>query len=406
MSTLPWILVLAVSASADDWPQWLGPTRDNATTLKVAPWTGALKTEWKQPVGEGHSSPVVAGGRVYLHDRVRGKNEEQVTAWDAETGREVWRRTYPRAEFKSMFGGGPRATPLVDGDRLYTFGVTGILACWEAATGKPLWQLDTLKEFKAPNLFFGISCSPVVEGDLLLLNIGGPGASIVAFRKATGEVAWKALDDKASYSSGLLVGQGKERQAVFLTHAGLVGLSPSDGTVFWKFGLVDQLSESSTTPVLAGDLLIGSSVTTGSTCLKLEVKDGKPGVAEQWKNPALTCYISTPVAVGREHLYVVTGTLKQPPAATLRCVELKSGKELWNRPEVGQYHGTLLRTGDQKLLLLGDSGELALLDPNEKEYRELARGKACGFTWAHPAIAGASLYVRDAQSLLRVRLGD
>jgi hypothetical protein len=112
------------------------------------------------------------------------------------------------------------------------------------------------------------------------------------------------------------------------------------------------------------------------------------------------------VAVGREHLYVVTGTLKQPPAATLRCVELKSGKELWNRPEVGQYHGTLLRTGDQKLLLLGDSGELALLDPNEKEYRELARGKACGFTWAHPAIAGASLYVRDAQSLLRVRLGD
>ncbi len=397
---------LLATVAADDWPQWLGPTRDNATPQKVAPWKDNLKTEWKTPAGEGHSSPIVAGGRIYLHDRVRDKSEEQVTAWDAASGKELWRQTYPRAEFKSMFGGGPRATPLVDGERLYTFGVTGILTCWEAATGKQLWQIETLKEFKAPNLFFGISCSPIVDGDHLLLNIGGPGASIVAFKKTTGEVAWKALDDKASYASALLIGQSKERQAVFLTHNGLVSLSPADGSVFWRFGLVDQLSESSTTPVLVGDYLVGSSVTYGSACLKLEMKDGKPGATEVWKNPALTCYISTPVAVGKETLYVVTGTLKKPPTATLRCVDIKTGKELWNRPEVGKYHATLLRTGDDKLLMLGDGGELALLDPNEKEFRELAKGKICGFTWAHPAISGGRLYVRDAQSLLCVKLAD
>lgn len=399
------VAALLLVAAADDWPQWLGPTRDNATPLKVAPWKEDLKVLWKQPVGEGHSSPIVAGGKVFLHDRVKGKEEEQVAAWDAATGKELWRQVYPRVPFKSAFGNGPRATPVVEGDRLYTHGVTGVLACWEAATGKPVWQIDTLKEFKASNLFFGISCSPILEGDLLLLNVGGPGASIVAFKKATGEVAWKALSDKASYSSPIVIGQGQGRQAVFLTHDGLVGLSPADGSVFWKFGLVDQLSESSTTPVLVGYLLIGSSVTTGSTALKLETRDGKPAMAEAWKNPALTCYISTPVAVGKEHLYVVTGTLKKPPSAALRCVETATGKELWNLPEVGKYHATLVRTGDDKLLLLGDGGRLALLDPNPREYRELAKSTICGFTWAHPAIAGGRLVVRDAGSLLCVSLG-
>jgi outer membrane protein assembly factor BamB len=400
------VLLSAASASADDWPQWLGPTRDNATPLKIAPWKETPKTLWKERVGEGHSSPVVAGGRVFLHDRVREKDEEEVTAWDAASGRELWRQTYPRGEFKSMFGGGPRATPLVDGDRLYTNGVTGILTCWEAATGKRVWQVDTLKEFKAPNLFFGVSCSPLLDGNLLLLNVGGPGASIVAFKKDTGEVAWKALDDKASYSSAILTGQGKERQAVFLTHNGLVGLSPQDGSVYWRFDLVDKLSESSTTPVVSGDLLVGSSVTYGSACVKLDVKEGKPAVAEAWKNPTLTCYISTPVVVGKEYLYLVSGTLKKPPSATLRAVELKSGKELWNKDGVGRFHATLVRTGDGKLLMLGDGGDLSLLEPDPQGYQELARSKICGFTWAHPAVTPGRLFVRDGESILCLALGE
>jgi outer membrane protein assembly factor BamB len=400
------VFFLAGVAAADDWPQWLGPTRDNATALKVVPWKDAPKILWKGPVGEGHSSPVIAGGRVFLHARVREKDEEEVTAWDAASGRELWRESYPRGEFKSMFGGGPRATPLVDGDRLYTNGVTGILTCWEASTGKRLWRVDTLKEFKAPNLFFGVSCSPLLEGNLLLLNVGGPGASVVAFRKETGEVAWKALDDKASYSSAIATGQGKERQVVFLTHQGLVGLSPQDGSLFWRFDLVDKLSESSTTPVLAGDLLIGSSVTYGSVCMKLDSREGKPNVTEVWKNPALTCYISSPLVVGKDQLYLVSGSLKKPPSATLRSVELKTGRELWKKEDVGRFHATLVRTGDGKLLMLGDGGELSLLDPDPGECKELARSKICGFTWAHPAFTGKAMVVRDGESILCLALGE
>jgi outer membrane protein assembly factor BamB len=402
------LLLLAGAAppSADDWPQWLGPARNGVSTETVVPWKETPKTLWNLPVGEGHSSPIVADGRVFLHHKVKGKDEEEVIACNAKTGTELWRQSYPRAPFKSAFGAGPRATPAVSGGKLYTFGVTGVLSCWEAAGGKRVWQVDTLTEFNAKNLFFGVSCSPLIEGDLVLVNVGGPGASIVAFKKDSGEVAWKVLDDKASYASPVATGQGKERQLIFLTQQGLVGLSPADGRTFWQFPLVDKLSESSTTPVFSGGRVIGSSVTYGSAALKLETKEGVPGVAESWKNPALTCYISTPVAAGKDELYLVTGTIIPPPSASLRCVEASSGKVLWSKEGIGKYHAALLRTADGKLLMLDDAGGLALLDPDPREYKELARSKVCGNTWAHPALSGGRIYLRDSKELVCVSLGE
>ncbi|MBI3857117.1 MAG: PQQ-like beta-propeller repeat protein [Planctomycetes bacterium] len=397
------LLACAGPLFADDWPQWLGPTRDSVSREKVSPWTEPPKALWRKPVAEGHSSPIVVRDRVFLHVRVAGKDEEEVLALNARSGEVVWHQTYARAAFKSPFGVGPRATPSVQGDKLYTLGVTGVLTCWEEATGKQVWQVDTLKEFNAPNLTFGVSCSPLIEGDLVLVNVGGPGASIVAFRKNSGEVAWKALDDKASYSSPIAVGAGANREVIFLTQQGLVGLSPADGKVRWKSPLVDKLSESSTTPVISGDLLIGSSVTTGSVALTL-----KPGEAalEAWKNPKLSCYISTPVAAGKGETYLVTGTIIPPPSAALRCVETSTGKILWSKEGIGQYHAALLRLGDGKLLMLDDGGNLSLLDPDPKEYKELARSKVCGGTWAHPALTGGRLYLRDRKELVCLSLGE
>jgi outer membrane protein assembly factor BamB len=394
------ILFLAAcvgTAWGDEWPQWLGPARNGVSTEVVPAWTEAPKVAWKMTVGEGHSSPIVADGRAYLHAKVQGQDGEEVIACNARTGEIVWRQAYPRAPFKSAFGHGPRATPAVSDGKLYTFGVTGILTCWDAAAGKKVWQIDTLTEFKAKNLFFGASCSPLIEGDLVLVNVGGPGASIVAFRKDTGEVAWKALDDKASYSSPIATGQGKERQVIFLTQQGLVGLSPAEGKLLWKFPLVDKLSESSTTPVLADGLLLGSSVTYGSAALKLESKEGAPTFSEAWKNPKLTCYISTPIPAGNGQIYLVTGTIVPPPSATLRCVEASSGKVLWSRENTGKYHAALLRLADGKLLMLDDEGGLALVDPDPTGYKEPARSKVCGNTWAHPALAGGRLYLRDTK---------
>jgi outer membrane protein assembly factor BamB len=193
---------------------------------------------------------------------------------------------------------------------------------------------------------------------------------------------------------------------VFLTGHGVVSLDPATGTVFWQSPLRDLLSESSTTPVRSDEMLVASSVTFGSVGLRLASKDGKPAVSQSWKMGSLNCYFSTPVPVGKEHMYFVTGGLLPPPMVTLRCVETATGKELWSKGNVGKYHASLLRTGDDKLLLLDDAGNLVLLDPNPKEYRELARSRVCGPTWAHAALSDGRLYLRDNKELICLQLGE
>jgi outer membrane protein assembly factor BamB len=409
MRSLLALCLCAAAVPAADWPQWLGPHRDGSSPEKVSPWKEPPKVLWRQPVGEGNSSPVIAAGRVFIHQKVKDRYEEEVVAFDAKTGQELWRRKYARAPFQSAFGNGPRATPVVAGDHVYTFGIAGDLRCYEAASGKDVWQVEVLKKFGAKNLLFGVACSPLVEGHAVLVDVGAKGASVVAFDRAKGDVLWKALDDGASYSSPIAFGAGKDRQAVFLTADAVVSLSPADGGVFWRFPMHDVLFESSTTPVRAGDLLVASSITYGSVGLRLETKDAKPAFAQAWKDPLLTCYFSTPVAVGK-YLYLVTG--KNPlafgtPAATLHCVALATGKEQWHKQQVvGKYHAALLRTGNDKLLMLEDAGNLVLLDPDPKEYRELARSKVCGETWAHPALADGRLYIRDNGHLLCLALAD
>jgi outer membrane protein assembly factor BamB len=398
------LLVVSLVA-AGDWPQWLGPHRDAASPEIVAPWKQPPEVLWRQPVGEGNSSPVVSDGRVFIH--AKGHDEEQVTAFDAASGKQLWQTNYPRVAFKSLYGNGPRATPAVSNGRVYTFGITGVLSCFDAAAGKKLWQVDTLQDFSTKNLFFGMSCSPLVDAGHVLVNVGGKGASIVAFDSASGNVVWRSLDDRASYSSPILLGKGSDRQVIFLTQHGLVSLNPADGALYWRFPLVDKLLESSTTPVLSGDVLLASSITYGSLGLRLGVKEGKPNAGELWQNPELTCYFSTPVPVGRDQIYLVTGT--KPPAvfseAKLHCVETSTGKDLWPQPKVvGKYHASLLRTGDNKLLLLEEAGNLVLLDPDPREYRELARARICDETWAHPALANGRLYVRDQKEVICLRL--
>src|SRR5262245_6525855 len=158
-----------------DWPQWLGPDRDGSSREPVAPWKAAPKVLWQRPVGEGFSSPVVAGGRVFVHARVPDKDEEEVVALDAASGKPLWRDAYPRAPFASPIGTGPRATPAVSAGRLYTYGITGVLSCYQADTGKLLWRTDVYKAFGAERPRHGVCCSPLVEGTHVLVSVGGRG---------------------------------------------------------------------------------------------------------------------------------------------------------------------------------------------------------------------------------------
>jgi outer membrane protein assembly factor BamB len=394
--------VIVPVLSAADWPQWLGPNRDGSTTEKIAPWKGDLKTVWSVPVGEGHSSPVVVGGLVYLHTKVKDKDAELIQAFDVKTGNLKWEQTYDKPNFTTMFGAGPRATPCVQDGMLYTFGITGTLACWDAATGKPQWKVDVLADAKKENLFFGLSASPLVVGDNVVIQGGNGGAKgLKAFDRKTGKPVWTAGTDAPSYAAPVVFG----KNIVALTGAHLEAVSP-DGKIVWEYPFRDALNESSTTPIKVGDLYIAASVTAGAVAVKVVDKDGKPTAEVAWKNPQLSCYFSTPVPVGKDHLYMVTGTISANPSVTLRCVEAATGKELWKKPAVGKYHAALLRLADGNLLMHDDTtGDLRLLAPNVKEYEELARSKACGSTWAHPAIANGMVFVRDNKELVALSLG-
>jgi outer membrane protein assembly factor BamB len=400
------LLSIALYAAADDWPQWLGPKRDSGSTEVVKPWKEPLKVLWKEPVGEGDGAPVIVKGKVFLHTRTPGKYEESVAAFQADTGKPIWKTPYPRKKADFLYGSGPRGACCVADGKVFAFGITGVLSCFDANDGKLLWQVDTAKQYQAPTPFFGNSCSPIVEAGRVLVNVGAKGASIVAFDTDTGKEVWKKLDDKASYSSPIAIGAGDARQVIFLTANGLVSLNPKDGAIFWQHPLKDKINESSTTPVVVGNFLFGASITLGGLGLKMDAGDGKPSVKQAWKKPELTCYFSTPVAVGKDHLYLVTSKKTGVISfmSTLRCIEAATGNELWKRDKVGDYHASLLRTGDDKLLLVEEFGDLVLLDANPKEYRELARSKICGKTWAHPALANGRLYIRDAKELICVEM--
>jgi outer membrane protein assembly factor BamB len=407
-------VLLSGAAGAADWPSWLGPNRDSASPEKVAPWKEAPKALWKQPAGEAHSSPVVAGGKVYLFAKVKDKEEEELTAYDAVKGDKLWSTSYPRAKFANDYGNGPRATPGVVDGRVYTFGATGLLTCFTADKGEQKWVVDTLKEFEANNLYFGTASTPLVADGKVYALVGGKKATVVALKADGGEVAWKRVVtwkekdkdviDEASYASPILTGEGKQRQLLCLTKNGLVSLSPADGEVFWQVPLRDLLAESSTTPVRSGDYVLASSVTFGALGVKLGAKDDKPAAEQAWKNAALNCYFSTPVPVGKDHVYVVTGSILRKQSS-LHCVEMKTGKILWTKPKVGEYHAALVRTGDDKLLMLDDFGNLTLIEPNPEKYVELAKSKVCGKTWAHPALSDGRVYLRDEKELICLEVG-
>ncbi len=398
-------------ASAGDWPQWLGPNRDGASAETINAWKEAPKTVWRQVVGEGYSVPVVAAGRVFVHARVAGKDEEELLALDAASGKQLWRTSYKRAPYSSIINNGPQATPCVVRGRVYTFGITGVLGCFEAESGKEIWRVDAPKQLKTRVPQFGMTCSPLVVGNRVLVAVGGKGSAVVAFDADTGEVAWKALDGPISTASPITyLNRAKKDmaslEAVFINNRSLVALNPFDGEVSWEYALSDQAVGTAPSPVAVGDLLLASTVKAGGIGVKLTHEDGKTTADGAWKNADLTGYFCTPLAVGKDHLYAVTSTLLPQPTSTLRCIDVKTGKEVWSEPKIGIFHAGLVRTGGNRLLVLNDSGLLRLVEHDPKGYRELAKAQVCGSTFVTPALANGRLYARDNKGVVCVQLGE
>ena len=398
---MPLLLLCAALLLASDWPQFLGPTRDGvyAGTDIASSWpaTGP-PVVWRKDVGEGFAGPVVTGGKLILFHRTAGK--EIVECWDATTGAKVWSYDSPTA-YRDDFGfdEGPRAAPVVVDGAIYTFGAEGVLTSLDFTTGKKRWSVATHTQFSVRKGFFGAAGSPLVEGGRVLVNVGGPGAGIVAFDAKTGGVAWKTTSDEASYSSPAIATIGGARHALFFTRAGLVDLDPSNGQVRFTFPWRSRSSASvnAATPLVIGNqVFVSASYGTGAALLEVNGSQFR----KIWSSDdAMSNHYST--CVYRDgFLYGFHG--RQEEGQALRCVELRTGKVMWNVDGYGA--GTVTLAGD-RLLILRENGELLMSPATPKEFRPGPHARILnGVVRSYPAIADGMLFARNEHTLVCVRL--
>ncbi len=380
-----------------DWPQFLGPGRNG-----VSSETGLLSTwpksgpplAWQQPIGSGFSGPVVAGGRLLLFHRLADK--EGLICLDAATGKEQWQFAYPTS-YRDDFGmdEGPRSTPLVAGNQVYTLGASGQLHCLELATGKKTWERSLTSDYQVPKGFFGAATSPLVEGNVLLLNVGSKRAGIVAFDKDTGKEAWRATNHEASYSSPVAAKINGKRRVVFFTREGIVLLDPETGEVAyskpWRARM--HASVNAATPVVTDDLIfVSACYGTGAVLLRV----GTDRTQELWKsNDVMSNHYNTCVP-SDGFLYGFDG--RQEEGAKLRCVELRTGKVRWTDDHSG-CGSIILAEGN--LIILNEHGQLLLVEANPNLYKEKARAQVLAAPCRSPiALASGRLYARDGKKLV------
>lgn len=396
------ISLTVLSALASDWPQFLGPNRNgtySGTNLAESWPKEGPPILWQKQVGQGFSGPVVADGRLIILHRLQDR--ETVECFDALTGKQLWSHDYPTG-YRDDFGfdEGPRATPAIAEGRVYTFGAEGMLHGLELDTGKKLWSVNAKDQFMAPKGFFGIACSPLVEGQVVLLNIGGAkGSGIVAFDKMTGKVLWRATDDEASYSSPIAATINGKRQALFFTRERLVSVDPANGGVLFQFPWRPAMnaSVSAAVPLVVDDQIF-LSASYGAGAVLLRVGNDKP--EKIWSADNL---LSNHYANSVHHngfLYGFDG--RQEQGCNLRCVELKTGKIRWSRDRFGA--GTIMLAGDQ-LLILSERGELIRAPATPTEFKPSARVQILPVqVRAYPAMANGLFYARSTAKLVCVDL--
>lgn len=389
-------LVFQASATAQDWPQLLGPNRNGIYTgpeiVPSFPRTGPAPL-WKRDVGAGFAGPAVVGDRLILFHRVN--NRETVEAMDANTGKTIWTFDYATA-YRDDFGfdEGPRAVPVVAGGRIFTHGADGMLHGIDLATGKMLWRSDTRNVFAAPKGYFGVASSPVVDGTRVLVNVGGTKGGIVAFDAATGKTLWTATSDEPSYSAPIVADINGQHTGVFFTRTGLVALDPASGKVLYQYRwrARQAASVNAATPIVTGNrIFLSASYGTGAVLLEVTNNTVKP----IWSgDESMSNHYSTSV-LKDGYLYGFDG--RQEFGQTLRCVELATGKVMWNVDGFGA--GTLMIAGDT-LVIMRESGELALAPATPKAFRFNARAQLLkGVVRAYPALAGGRYYVRNDRQL-------
>lgn len=370
------------NARAADWPQWRGPQRNglSAETGLNLKWPAAGPRHlWNAQVGEGYSSVSVAGGRLYT----MGNAGNQDTVWclNAETGKQIWKRSYPSG---SGDYAGPRATPTVDGKLVYTFGREGQAFCLDSATGKVVWSRNLKQELRAEEPRWGFAGSPLIEGDLVIYNVGTAGA---ALRKANGQVVWKSAPATAGYASPLAYTVGRDRAVAIFSAQGLSGVNPRDGRRLWQYPWPTLYDVNAADPIFSGDtVFISSNYNHG--CALLRVSGN--GATRLWENRNMRNHTNSCVLVG--------GAYYGNDEGSLACIDAKTGAQRWKQRGMGR--GGLI-AAEGNLLMTTERGELVVVRANPAAYTELARAKVLGGDcWTHPVLANGRLYCRNHQGEL------
>jgi outer membrane protein assembly factor BamB len=404
------VLEADLSEGTSDWPQWRGLRRDGVSPERnlLADWPAAgPKLLWKADCGEGFSSVSVSNGRAVTLFQNKDQRAEVVICWNADTGKELWRHDYP-CTYVNRNGNGPRATPTFDGDRVYTVGATGILNCLKADTGKPAWTHDLLQEGLATLPQWGLSFSPLIEGNLVVTVPGGPdGHCIIAFDKNSGDIRWHVHDDPAGYSSPIAITASGVRQIVAFTGKTLLGVAPADGSVYWKMPWNTGFDVNAATPIFfqaktddhTNDyVFISSGYGKGCALVKI-VKDGKRfAVHSVYENKNMCNHFASSVRY-KDHVY----GFNDP---SLTCLDLRTGAKAWEQS--GFTKGSLI-LADDRLVILGEHGQLALAEATPEEYREKARNdrlfRNALRSWTPPTLAHGKLYLRDEEKVICLDVG-
>ncbi len=422
------LLVVSQFAEADDWPQWNGATRtgvySESKTIRSIP-EGGLKKLWSQPVNLGYSGPAVAAGRVFLTDYVKTSGEsinnpstrielqgtERVLCFDATSGKPLWTHAYER-NYALSYPSGPRSTPTVDGDRVYTLGAEGDLICLSVADGKVVWQRQLKESYRTESPIWGYSAAPLVVGELLYTLAGGEGSTVVALDKMTGEERWRALSaSNIGYCPPTLIRAAGREQLLIWDPVSLNGLDPKTGAVLWTTPLAPKYEMSITPPVIGGNKMFVSGI--GEVAGMFEIDSINPGVKELWRGKpkdAMYCANSTPCFDGD---YVYGADCGK---GCLICMRASNGERLWEtfEPTGGGdkrlSHGTafLSKAGDL-YYLLSETGDFIIAKLSPEKYEEIGRfhvleptnecfGRAV--VWSYPAYANRCLLARNDKELV------
>ncbi len=413
------------SARADDWPQWGGPQRDliwrETGVVQRFPRSDLLPRMWSTPIGEGYAGPAVSEGRVFVMDRQRSRGTERVLCLDAATGEVLWTHEY-KAPYTISYPAGPRCTPTVDGDRVYTIGAVGHMFCLDADDGRVVWSKNFVEEFGTRLPTWGMVAGPLVDGDRLITLVGGRnGALVVCFDKQSGKELWRALDDpQVGYAPPVIFEFGGRRELIIWHPEAVSALEPETGRVIWEVPYRVRSGLCIPTPRRVGRRLFVASFYNGPRMI--EVDEDGAGAKIVWqghsdsevRTDGLHPIMCTPF-MDETHIYGVCSY------GQLRCLDARSGERLWETREAtgaGRWWNAFLIRYEpvpNRFFLHNEQGDLIIADLTPQGYREIDRAKLVEPTrpvrrrmtiWSHPAFAMKSVFARNDREIVRLDLSE